>query len=84
MMDHSVHWLHSFAKTSAAFSFPFATRRGKGVKKFWGKFDRIDRDFADNVVNRLALSIAAARGSIMRQPVFRTSTFNTPNLTGKC
>ena len=69
MMDHSVHWVHSFA----IISVPFGTRRGKGVKKFLGKPETVFAarwiDELCAVVDRLTLSMTAARGSIMRQLV---------------
>ena len=68
MMDHSVHWVHSFA-----ISVLFATCRGKGVKKFLGKPETVFAarwiDELCAVVDRLTLSMTAARGSIMRQLV---------------
>ena len=78
-IDHSVHRLHSSISASPA---PF-TRRGSGVKKFGGKFERIGREAAfaahcndalcptGDRLERNELRTTAARGSIMRELVER-------------
>ena len=78
-IDHSVHWLHPSIKAFPAFSLPFGGR-GRGVKKYEGKFGReaalaIDCNDAqcpaDDRLEMNELRMAAARGSIMRRLVER-------------